>query len=163
MYKMTNVTKIRDLQYRLLHKRLPANKELHRWKIKSSSKCDFCEQEDSIVHLLFECVRIRELWKQWEVYIASEYAVNVIVDMNAIVTNYFLGKPTSIIMIYRCKCQGEKISYNMYVAEVKYVHSIELYNARVQDKTVIHYKKWGSPQTDNQSIANYVLQYVDRM
>ena len=101
------------------------------------------------MYLLFECVRIRELWKQFEVYIASEYAVNVIVDMNAVVTNYFLGKPTSIIMIYRCKCQGEKFSYNMYVVEVKYVHSIELYNARVQDKTVIHYKKWGSPQTDN--------------
>ena len=39
MYKITNVVKLRDFQYRLLHKRVPSKKELFRWKIKKSYQC----------------------------------------------------------------------------------------------------------------------------
>ena len=40
MKKLTISTKLRDFQYRLLHKRLPTNHELYRWKLKNTEMCE---------------------------------------------------------------------------------------------------------------------------
>ena len=53
--KVTISTKLRDFQYRLLHKKIPTNKELCWWKIKSYDMCPWCQELDSIKHMLFEC------------------------------------------------------------------------------------------------------------
>ena len=37
--KVTISAKLRDFQFRLSHKRIPTNKELARWKIKTSDQC----------------------------------------------------------------------------------------------------------------------------
>ena len=58
--KVTISTKLRDFQYRLIHKRIPTNKELKRWKLKEASTCDWCGEEDSIKHLMFECKLTRQ-------------------------------------------------------------------------------------------------------
>ena len=52
---LTINTKLRDFQYRLLHKRVPTNRELARWNIKNSSRCELCNEEDNIEHTLYEC------------------------------------------------------------------------------------------------------------
>ena len=59
---VTISTKLRDFQFRLLHKRLPTNRELYRWRVKSSSICNFCEYEDSIIHTLYECKHVKDVW-----------------------------------------------------------------------------------------------------
>ena len=57
--KITISTKLRDFQFRLLHKCIPSNRELHRWKIKTSSKW------------LYTCGIVQDMWGKLFDYIAQ--------------------------------------------------------------------------------------------
>ena len=71
---LTISTKLRDFQYRLLHKKVPSNKELFHWKIRRTPKCDRCTDDDSIDHLLFNCQCIQKLWDQFAFFITNTFS-----------------------------------------------------------------------------------------
>ena len=55
IYRITNDTKLRNVQFKRLHHILPNNKLLHKMEIKYSALCHFCNQEeDSILHYLWQ-------------------------------------------------------------------------------------------------------------
>ena len=56
--------KLKEYNFKLLHGILPCNKNLKRWKIKQSEKCDVCSSTQSIQHLLFECNYVKPLWNK---------------------------------------------------------------------------------------------------
>ena len=63
IYSVTNVSKLRSFQYRLLHRAIVLNSHLFHWKIKSSSNCTFCNQEkESYSHIFVLCTKVRNLW-----------------------------------------------------------------------------------------------------
>ena len=45
IYKVTNVTKYRSFQYRLLQRGLVTNIQLYKWDIVEDNLCTFCHQE----------------------------------------------------------------------------------------------------------------------
>ena len=51
LYKVTNNTKLRNFQYKLLTRTLVTNKHLKQWKIKEEENCTWCLQ-DTLVELL---------------------------------------------------------------------------------------------------------------
>ena len=52
----TSDNKIKDLQYKVLHRYLPTNDLLYKMEISASNKCSFCElYRKDINHLFFEC------------------------------------------------------------------------------------------------------------
>jgi len=55
--------KLKEFNFKLLHGILPCGINLKRWKIRNSSICDVCDQEQSIMHLLFECRYVHKLWE----------------------------------------------------------------------------------------------------
>ena len=55
--------KLKEFNYKLLHGILPCNKNLMKWKIRMNDECDVCQREQSIKHLLFECVYVKPLWE----------------------------------------------------------------------------------------------------
>ena len=172
LYRISNSTKLRDFQYRLLHKKLPSNKELHRWNIKSSPQCEFCRETDSINHLLYECEYIRKVWNEWEKYINDNYGVGIEVDMTTVVTNRFISNSKNIInglglilkqLIYRCKCQKVKITFAMFLSEIQVIRNIELQNARKQGKVEMHYRKWEEKNDVSQNFEDYIADYIRQM
>ena len=63
IYRITNDTKLRNFQFKLLHHILPNNKLLHKMGIKNSALCNFCNQEeDSILHYLWGCPVAKRFW-----------------------------------------------------------------------------------------------------
>ena len=46
----------------MLHGISSCGANLHKWKIRNSSVCDVCDQDQTIVHLLFECKHVERLW-----------------------------------------------------------------------------------------------------
>ncbi len=58
--------KLKEFNFKLLHGILPCNKNLKQWKIKLSDKCDVCERQQTIEHLLFECSYVKPLWRAVE-------------------------------------------------------------------------------------------------
>ena len=53
LYKLMNVTKYRDFQYRLLQRGLVTNIQLYKWGIKPSELCSFCGQERERQYYIF--------------------------------------------------------------------------------------------------------------
>ena len=53
IHRITNDTKLRNFQFKLLHHILPNSKLLHKLGIKNSALCNFCiQEEDSILQYL---------------------------------------------------------------------------------------------------------------
>ena len=149
--KITNVTKFRDFQYRLLHKRIPSNKELYKWKIKDSAVCNNCCEFDSVQHMFFECSVVKMLWNSWEELIREHYGVILQVNLEMIVLNNFVSRLGNVInllalilkqWIFRNKCANKIPVFKEYVYEIEYIEHIELFNTRKNNKLRIHNNKW---------------------
>ena len=61
-FKVTLDTKLRWLQYRILHGILVTNSWLCKVGIKDCGKCTYCNQDESIVHLYSSCQVINMFW-----------------------------------------------------------------------------------------------------
>ena len=139
IYTITNCTKLRDFQYRLLHKRVPSNKELYKWKIIASDKCSFCDEQDDILHTLYRCGHINKLWKQFMTYAKTlSGIVPIELSEEAIILNHIHPKIKHIVnfatlvfkqLIYRKKCKNERLYFVEFEKELLLIKQIEHYNA----------------------------------
>ena len=65
LYKITNVTKYRNFQYRFLMFNIYTNVKLYKWKILSMELCSFCHMSpETILHLFYECVYVKKYWAE---------------------------------------------------------------------------------------------------
>ena len=168
---LTMNTKLRDFQYRLLHKRLPTNRELYRWKIKTTSLCE-CGSEDSIQHTLYECADINKLWLDFAIFITTTYESEVfVVNLTEVVLNrinYCESHITNTYclilkqLIYRNKCLTRPTRFEDFLEEIKLVHQNELTLAKMSKKVNLHRKKWSTNQvvTQEQESDNF-RQFID--
>ena len=156
IYKVTNVTKYRDFQYRLLHNKIFCNNILIHWKKVDSAVCNLCTKEkQDILHLIVHCTRVQPLWKwlqkQFEkvqiVTKFSEYSImfNLVHEQPQHICN-FIALITKQY-IFRCKCLNEKPNIHELNIEIDNMYEIELYNARKNNMVSKHVKKW-SPVKD---------------
>ena len=59
----TKNTKLKEFQFKILHRYLPTNVLLFKMKKTESQKCTFCYlYNESITHLLYECIHVKNLW-----------------------------------------------------------------------------------------------------
>ena len=151
LYKVTNVTKLRGFQYRLLHKHIPTNNELYRWKLKSSDECGNCKEPNDIMHTMYKCEPIKNIWEQWKLYIIKQFGVCPAIDEVSIICNTFVPCPQSVVnllglvlkqIIYHYKCKHKLMNFTMFIKEIEIIEQIEFYNAYVNNKVVIHKAKW---------------------
>ena len=154
--KVTISTKLRDFQFRLLHKRLPTNRELHRWKMKSSDECNFCINRDNIIHTLYECDHIQLIWQSLPLLISKHTGIPIYeININGpnVIWNRIHAKPSSIAnlyclvlkqMIYRKKCENKKLTNNQFINEIDRIEKIEYYNTVHTSKVKFHMNKWKS-------------------
>ena len=57
--------KLRELQFKIVHRILPTNAYLYKCRIKQSESCTFCHIfRESIEHLLWDCLVVKTLWLQ---------------------------------------------------------------------------------------------------
>ena len=63
LFSSTRDTKIKWLQFRILHRILPTNKWLNRIGKKDSNKCDSCsEPDEDIYHIFWGCKKSKNFW-----------------------------------------------------------------------------------------------------
>ena len=55
--------KLKEFNFKMLYGILPCGANLKKWKIRQTSLCDVCKEEQTITHLLFECQYVVGLWK----------------------------------------------------------------------------------------------------
>ena len=137
LYGLTNVIKLRDFQYRLMHNKIFCNNILVYWKKVESNKCEFCMEKQDIQHLMFNCGKIHPIWTRlqalfWSTKIECLYNIkNVIFNTVHEDKKHICNKITLIVKqyIYRCKCQNSIPYFKEALEEVHMNYRIELINA----------------------------------
>ena len=164
IYKVTNVTKYRDFQYRLLVDAIHTNDRLYYWKKVTSQQCEICGMaKQTIKHLLWECHCIQKIWTQTKAYIDSwlDPEQQRVLEYNDITIFLNLVHPKAghisnfIVLIvkqyiYAQKCLGQPIKFLDIVYKIENMYQIERYNASKTGKQKKHNEKWSSYNYKNQ-------------
>ena len=159
IYLVTNNTKMRSFQYRLLHGALVFNSHLFRWKIKSNNLCTNCEEDkETYSHFFFDCKVAQRAWK-WCVDIIikltnteDNYVEDIVISKEKISLNTIHENPGNVanficlatkMHLYSQKCMKKKITYQSLYMMIEKYKQFELYDARKNNKINVYVKKWG--------------------
>ena len=185
LYKVTNITKLRNFQYRLLVNAIPANDKLFHWKKVDSQKCEYCnDNKQTTKHLLFNCTFINEkIWRRFQKLVNNVMEIkatelNIPTPENMLLNNYH-SSPGHIVnfmlllakqYIYACKCCKTKPSFKILMDKINLAQVTEKFNATRKNKLYKHLRKW-APYTKelivanpkNQNKSDYIEEYVNNM
>ncbi len=64
-FSTTRDTNIQSFLFRIIHKIIPCNKLLHTIKIKKNALCNFCDDDDDMLHFFINCKKVKEFWIFW--------------------------------------------------------------------------------------------------
>ena len=70
-FRITKEAYLQSFQYKILNRILNCNDKLHTWKIKTSNKCEYCDQIDTIEHHLFWCRSTQEFWNKVQKWVKN--------------------------------------------------------------------------------------------
>ena len=55
--------KLAETNFKILNNTLPCNRNLFKWGKSDTNICHFCQEEESVSHLLFKCTYAQKVWK----------------------------------------------------------------------------------------------------
>ena len=152
LYKVTNIVKLRNFQYRLLHNKVFCNNVLYHWKKVDSQQCDFCTHpKQNVSHLLFSCPSVRTIWEELSHYFETLKIDNCEISWHNVLYNLVYPKTQHLVnfivllakfVIFRCKCNGTRPHINLIYNEIELFHKIEHYIAVKNNTTAKHFRKW---------------------
>ena len=149
--KSTISPKHRAFQFKLIHRILVTNKMLHDWKLRDSNLCSFCNsQPETIVHMLWECSAVQNLWTslfQWlEQITETNIQFNEKEVLLGIEDHTFLMYNALFILtkqfIYSCRCRNMPLNFIALRNNIQYYIKIEKYIAAKNNKIDYHNNKW---------------------
>ena len=155
MYKVTNVTKFRSFQFRMLQRGLVTNIQLQKWGLITSNLCSFCnESPETIKHLFMECRCTQELWTKVKNLLTERFNINYeVLSFKDIVFNRInktrAGHIANFIclvvkqFIYSQRCLKGELHFQFFYRKLNTLERIEKYIAIKNNKLGLHVKKWG--------------------
>ena len=150
--RITISTKLRIFQYQVIHKIITTNVRRAKYTVGLSPKCTFCfSQNETILHLLYECEYSRKVWKALEKWLMYYFKVKVKLTPLQIICNTVESQEKDMVntcvlimkrFIYVSKCYEkipEFINFLRFLADnVK----IEQLTAALKGRSKKHYRKW---------------------
>ena len=76
-YKVARETYLQSLHFQIINRYFPCALNIHKWYPEESSKCKYCDIEDSVEHYFSECVRVRPFWNWFRNWINGIYNCNI--------------------------------------------------------------------------------------
>ena len=61
--KLLKDKKLAETNFKILNNILPCNRNLYKWGKSDTDMCYFCQEQESISHLLFYCTRVKPIWE----------------------------------------------------------------------------------------------------
>ena len=94
MYKMTKENRILIFNFRLLHRNIITNRNLHLWDNKKpineqkSEKCTFCDNGvETIEHLFYDCTHISKIWDDLFEWIHPNTGLRIVFTRYEVILN----------------------------------------------------------------------------
>lgn len=143
--KYIKETKLRALQFKIVHYILPTNVFLYKAKLKITPNCTFCQIHlETIEHLLWDCVKSKTIWLQMEDYLHSMF-----IHYNFTKENVLLGDANGSELIehlkliikdsiYQAKIKDRELNLANILQYIKHKAKIE----RIYMKPQEHQRKW---------------------
>ena len=88
IFSCTKEIKMQSLLWKILHRIYPTNEILVKMKIKDSSKCDRCNDIDSLEHLFYTCEHAQKVWKHIENNIQTRLKANFKLSEEIVMLGY---------------------------------------------------------------------------
>ena len=115
-FRVTNVTKYRSFQYRLLQRGLVTNIQLSKWGILDSDKCTFCQEDsETVIHIFCECKCVRPIWDALKEYVFDRFQENIRLEPSRIILNEIAPKKGSVINFLFTDKDARKKSYALAI------------------------------------------------
>ena len=152
----TASTRLREFQFKFLHRITATNSLLYKINISDSSLCSFCaESEETILHLYWECPITAEFRRELTDFLV---ACSVVPRLDSVNMKTFGGlksytdNQTTLLLshclllaryhIYRSRLRGTKPSLCCFLKEVKENYAIEKEIAFQKEDQNNFHKKW---------------------
>ena len=135
-YRLTQCTKLRSFQYRLLNNALITNVNLQHWRMRSNSDCTFCkDQAETVLHLLVECSTVRTvIWEPFKKWLNYFCYIDLMLESHILILNdykdSFPDMVNTIILItkqyiYAARCLNEHLSFSKLISKIHLYKMIE--------------------------------------
>ena len=100
-FKVTLDTKLREFQYKILHRNSYTNDMLFKIRIVDSPLCYFCGKEiETLEHFFFFCEWVRFFWKELNTILKSQKITSGSFDIKNVIFGLFHPKNNSILVNY---------------------------------------------------------------
>ena len=124
-------TKTKEFQYKFVNDILANNYWLHKWGIKDSAECTYCNEgeTESIRHMFWDCRNTQQFWQLFK-----EFYENKMASIDLTIELVFWGSPecmkSKLILaakhyIYNKRIHSNDMSFNGYIASIKKLRMIE--------------------------------------
>ena len=181
IYKVTNVTKYRSFQYRIMQRGLVTNIQLFKWGLTETDSCSFCTQhqhQETMVHLFATCNVVEEIWSQFQIFVETRFNIpqaQLELTPSKIILNKILPRAGHVVnflclvtkqYIYRQRCQSQQLSFTHLKRIFYKLECIEKYVATKNHRLEKHQRKWNFSTTQcerENNIEQYVYKYLDRV
>ena len=151
VYTLTNIVKYRVFQYRLAQRSLVTNYLLEKWGIVNSNECSFCNTaEETVIHLLYGCPVVCELWKKIVEYVAQRFNGDCQITVYNVIFNRISDRNNLVNLlclitkqyIYRQRCMKQPLVFEQVKQIFMCIQNTEKYIAIKNGNMSKHLKKW---------------------
>ena len=153
--KTTSDSQLKWFQLRTINRLIPTNRFLHIRKIKNNPFCTFgCNEEETIVHLFFQCPKVRLFWNKILEWIKLECmnCDNLFFNDQLIVlgikSNTVTDKVIDLLIIigkwhiYKCKLQDREPNIEIFKKQFRERYKIEKYTNIEKSQRDLFDKTW---------------------
>lgn len=151
IWAITNFSKLRSFQYKVLNHAVITNIHLKYWKIKDENHCTFCKNHsETLVHLLCECEYVIKIWDQVKTWCAN-LETQLMFDSKSIVFNNVHKNPKNVInvlvlivkyYVYCCRCASKLPNVYELTEVILYHNRMEYFGAIMCGKKEKCKVKW---------------------
>lgn len=151
--KTTIEPRLREIQYKIIHRYLPTNKLLKIYGIKETNYCTYCHINiETLEHLLWDCVRSKTLWVQFKEW--WDEKINIpfpTLTCETVLFGSFLNLPGEIIYnhflllikSYIFRNKETIFLFNNVLNTIKKTARMEKFIAENGNNLIKYLEKWG--------------------
>ena len=151
LYKITQLPKVWQFYFKILHGTLVTGKKLFAWGLSLTDKCTFCHKEIEMVeHLIWNCQTVQTFYLDIRDRISTvtrsctwtkeNFICNTIVPECTDIVNCISLMAKYYVYVSKCKNTNPKVGE--FMVHVKLNKNIEKYIVVQQHKMAKFYKRW---------------------
>lgn len=149
LYKFVSDIKMRNFQFRFLHRIIYCAKMLYQWKITDSALCQLCQNDyETIEHLFYDCNVTQRFWEAFIAWFEARTDKEIIITKTEVMLcNHEISTVNTLLIMAKQHIFSRKIAErqpNIYIFREKVMNTIDMERAEAikQKRTKPFIKKW---------------------